>query len=63
MKKAGEEYEQSIPELLAAVTKLKQAREPLKAIFEEDVLIPSEQLEAVAKQNSSESDPPKAPSI
>ncbi len=50
--KANKEYQESIPELLAAVSKIKEACSPLKEIFAEDALIPLEQLDAVAKKNS-----------
>lgn len=50
--KADKECQESIPELLAAVSKLKEARSPLKEIFAADALIPLEQIDAVVKKIS-----------
>lgn len=50
--KADKEYQASIPELLVAISKLKEARSSMREIFTVDALIPTEQLDAIAKKIS-----------
>ena len=51
---AEREYNASIPELVASVTKLKESREGVRNLFPEDALIPVSQLNAVIQKNLSE---------
>jgi hypothetical protein len=53
VKKAEQEFSESLPDVLAAVTKLKDARSRVKSLYPEDSLIAVGQLEMVAAKNSS----------
>ena len=53
VKKAEQEFSESLPDVLAAVTKLKDARSRVKSLYPEDALIAVGQLEMVAAKNSS----------